>query len=101
MTEPGLRPGMRVRVRERPVEGHVRTPFYIRGRLGRVERLHGRFPDPEHRAYGGSGLPPVPLYLVRFRQADLWPDYAGGAADSLLIDLYEHWLEPLGDGHGA
>jgi nitrile hydratase len=33
------------------------------------------------------------LYRVRFEQQELWPDYNGGARDSTMIDLYEHWLE--------
>ena len=31
---------------------------------------------------------------VRFRQADVWPDYAGAAADTVDIEIYQHWLEP-------
>ena len=34
------------------------------------------------------------LYRVRFRQADIWPDYAGPPADSVEVEIYEHWLEP-------
>ena len=35
------------------------------------------------------------LYRVQFRQADLWPGYAGGPNDSVVADLYEHWLEAV------
>jgi hypothetical protein len=31
---------------------------------------------------------------VRFGQRELWPDYAGPEGDTLVADLYEHWLEP-------
>jgi nitrile hydratase subunit beta len=92
MAEPAFKPGMAVKVRDLTARGHVRTPAYVRGRHGWIERLQGRFPDPERRAYGADGLPPVPLYLVRFRQSDLWPGYSG--ADSLILDVFEHWLEP-------
>jgi hypothetical protein len=90
MAEPAFKPGAPVRV---PVKGHIRTPAYVRGQTGRIEALQGSFPDPERLAYGADGLPPVPLYLVRFRQSELWPGY-GSAKDSLALDIFEHWLEP-------
>jgi hypothetical protein len=31
---------------------------------------------------------------VRFDQKDVWEQYAGPVSDRLLVDLYEHWLEP-------
>ena len=98
MAEPAFKPGMMIRVRDIPVKGHVRTPAYVRGRQGWIEGLQGAFPNPERRAYGADGLPPVPLYLVRFRQSDLWPGYDGG--DSLVLDIFEHWLERAEKIHG-
>lgn len=88
------RPGDRVRVRGHAHPGHVRTPHYVRGKVGRVERVHGAFRNPESLAYGQSGLPKKPLYLVEFDQVDVWPGYAEGRADKILLDIYEHWLEP-------
>ena len=41
------RPGERVRVADRRHEGHHRTPGYLKGKVGNVERLHGRFTNPE------------------------------------------------------
>ena len=89
-----FRVGDRVRVRflERP--GHIRTPWYIRGKRGWIEHYHGDFPNPEELAYGQDGLPARPLYVVAFQQADLWPAYGTGGADKLYVDIYEHWLEP-------
>ena len=89
-----FRPGERVRVRAAHPPGHVRTPHYVRGRTGIVERLCGAFPNPEERAYGRPGLPAQPLYRVRFRQRDLWRDYRGGGDDTVDVEIYQHWLEP-------
>ena len=86
--------GDRVRVRRADPPGHLRTPCYARGLSGVVERYLGDFANPEELAYGRSGLPKQPLYRVRFRQADVWPDYAGPPADTVDIEIYQHWLEP-------
>ena len=96
--EPALaarfRPGDPVRVRRADVPGHLRTPWYIRGHAGVIERYCGSFPNPEELAYNRSGLPAQPLYRVRFRQQEVWPDYAGSEGDTLDIEIYQHWLEP-------
>jgi nitrile hydratase subunit beta len=94
MTPAKFGPGDRVRVRADEQPGHVRTPGYVRGKTGWIERRLGAFKNPESLAYGGSGLPEKPLYKVGFRQTDLWGGYAGRAQDALYVDLYEHWLEP-------
>lgn len=88
-------PGTPVRVREDFPPGHIRTPVYARGKQGVVTRRFGAFPNPEGLAIGRDGLPKKPLYEVRFRQTDLWPDYAGNSHDTLDIDIYEHWLEQV------
>lgn len=74
--------------------GHRRTPAYIRGKHGVIERICGAFPNPEELAYGFDGEPKRVLYRVRFEQGHLWPDYSGQAADRLELELFEHWLEP-------
>ena len=90
-----FQPGDLVRVHAFEPQTHVRTPAYVRGKQGWIERVHGEFRNPESLAYGGDGLPRQPLYMVGFRQADLWQArYAESRADSLYVDLYEHWLEP-------
>ena len=86
-------PGTRVRVADRPHEGHHRTPAYVKGKTGRVERVHAAFKNPEARAYGGDGLPQQSLYLVGFAQRDVWPEYRGRPGDRISLDIYEHWLE--------
>jgi hypothetical protein len=87
------RPGQRVRVAARPHEGHHRTPGYVKGKTGSIERTHGSFTNPETRSYGEDGLPEQPVYLVRFAQHDIWPDYSGSDDDGIYVDVFEHWLE--------
>ena len=89
-----FRVGDRVKVRWADAPGHVRTPWYVRGHTGIVERLCGAYPNPEERAYARSGMPAQPLYRVRFTQAQVWPDYAGSPADTIDVEIYQHWLEP-------
>jgi nitrile hydratase len=88
-----FRSGQRVRVAARPHDGHHRTPGYLKGKTGSVERLHGSFPNPEIGAYGGDGRPEQPLYLVGFAERDVWPHYVGRETDRIYADVYEHWLE--------
>ena len=85
--------GQHVRVRKVDAPGHIRTPHYIRGKAGVIERFVGFFKNPEELAYGRSGQPLRALYRVRFVQADVWPDYQGAPGDTLDVDLYEHWLQ--------
>jgi nitrile hydratase len=91
---PRFKPGDAVTVRRAYPPGHLRTPHYIRGKAGVVERICGSFANPEELAYGRNGLPALPLYRVRFAQRQVWPDYTGGTGDSVDIEIYEHWLEP-------
>jgi nitrile hydratase len=89
-----FRTGERVHVRLAYPPGHIRTPWYIRGKSGVVERICGEFGNPETLAYGGDGKPKQPLYRVRFRQADVWPGYDGADSDTIDIEIFQHWLEP-------
>lgn len=93
MAEARYKAGDRVRVMKAYPVGHLRTPFYIRGCAGEVERVCGAFPNPEELSQMRSGEPRQPLYRVRFRQKDVWPDYRGTDHDVLEVELYEHWLE--------
>jgi nitrile hydratase len=91
--QPSFRPGDRVVVRKVWPLGHIRTPHYIRGHVGSIERLCGSFPMPEELAQQRSGLPRQPLYRVRFLQRDVWPGYQGRADDALEVEIFQHWLE--------
>ena len=88
--------GEKVKVADRNPGGHIRTPIYCRGHEGIIERICGAFPNPEQLAYGKDGLPAQTLYRVRFKQIHLWPDYQGPEQDSCEIEIYDHWLEPVG-----
>ncbi|MGZ5092022.1 MAG: SH3-like domain-containing protein [Burkholderiales bacterium] len=81
--------------------GHRRTPYYIRGKAGTIERICGAFPNPEELAYGFDGEPRKVLYRVRFLQKDVWPDYKGPAKDIIEMEIYEHWLAPVAREHGS
>ena len=91
--EQKFRPGERVRVMKAYPLGHIRTPYYIRGCSGIVERVCGAFPNPEELAQMRSGLPAQPLYRVRFAQSEVWPDYRGGRGDTIDVEIFQHWLD--------
>lgn len=93
MSDGLLQTGQRVRVREDYPPGHIRTPYYIRGKVGHVTRVLGEFKNPERLGVGLDGTPKKMLYEVRFKQADVWPNYNGPVHDTVDIDIYQHWLE--------
>jgi nitrile hydratase subunit beta len=82
-----------VRILDRNAPGHVRTPVYVRGHAGRVERVLPCFLDPEREAYGVNAGTELRLYRVRIPLTSLWSDYAGAAQDVLELEIYERWLE--------
>ena len=84
-----------VKVRKSYSPGHIRTPFFVRGKSGVVKSMLGNFQNPEQLAYGRSGLPEKTLYRISFKQDDLWPNYTGSLEDTVIVDIYEHWLEPV------
>jgi nitrile hydratase subunit beta len=87
-----FKPGDRVQVKFEDRPGHIRTPWYIRGKIGRIERVHGDFRNPELLAYGHDGLPLRTLYLVGFDHSEIFGK-AAGPKDKVLVDIYEHWLD--------
>ena len=89
-----FKPGDRVTVRRAYPLGHIRTPFYIRGHSGVIERFCGSFGNPEELAQQRSGEPNQPLYRVRFRQKEVWPGDKGNEEDVLEVEIFQHWLDP-------
>ena len=92
---PRFAPGATVRVKDDWPETrgpcHIRTPHYIRGRTGTVVRPLGAFANPEDLAFARPAGTRA-LYHVRFEQTAPW--HEGRAGDALVVELYEHWLEP-------
>ena len=88
-----FKPGDRIRIKTDFKPGHVRTPFYIKGKIGWVERVYGEFLNPELLGYGADGLPRIPLYEVGFDQKDVWERYDAPDRDKVFLDIFEHWLE--------
>ena len=91
---PRFAPGEAVRVLTASGPGHLRTPWYLRGRIGRIERLCGAFANPEELAYHRDGMPARTLYRVRFTMEELWGARAERAHDTLDAEIFEPWLEP-------
>ena len=94
-----FQPGDRVRVKVDYPPTHFRTPGYVHGKTGLVHAVRGPFRNPESLAHGGDGLPARYLYQVRFFQHEVWDAYPGPRADTVLVDIFEHWLSPAGPEH--
>jgi len=80
-----------VRVGEQHPTGHTRCPDYVRGHVGRVVRVDPPSNVPELEAHLGQRTPEV-TYAVRFAGRELW-GRDGGEHESLIIDLYDRYLE--------
>ena len=85
--------GAFVRLKSIAPPGHVRCPWYLRGKSGVIERDLGLTGDPEALAYGVDHQP-IRLYRVRFALADIWDDASGASGDTLDAEIFENWLEP-------
>ncbi len=84
----------RVRVKAMMPPGHVRTPAYLRGKTGVIERRLGAFGNPEEQAYGRIG-DRRELVRVRFTMAEVWGDGAERPEDTLDAEIFTHWLEEV------
>lgn len=87
--------GDRVVVRTDTPAGHVRTPTYLKGKRGVILRDMGSWPNPEKLAYGKPGWPRTTNYWVQFAMDEIWGGSgAYAASDTVVAEIYEHWLEP-------
>jgi hypothetical protein len=91
---PRFAPGARVRVKDDWPETrgpcHIRTPYYVRGRMGQIVRPLGAFPNPEDLAFARPASRRQ-LYHVLFEQPPIWNE--GKAGDTVMVEIFEHWLE--------
>ncbi|CAF2847970.1 unnamed protein product [Rotaria sp. Silwood2] len=79
------------------IKPHLRTPGYLYGKVGIIERCCGSYPNPEYFAYDNTESTTIhrqPLYRVRFNQKYIWDHYEGGADDTIDVEIYQHWLMP-------
>ena len=74
--------------------GHTRLPAYAMGRVGRIVMLHGNHVLPDRNAHG-LGEAPEPLYAVEFKANTLWPDDAENSGDTMVLDLWQNYLEAV------
>ncbi|WP_425090997.1 SH3-like domain-containing protein [Tropicimonas sp. S265A] len=87
----------RVRVKTWMPPGHIRTPAYLRGKTGWIERRLPAFPNPELLAYHRPA-PEIPLLRVRFTMAEVWGPGAENPDDVLEAEIFAHWLDPVSEG---
>ena len=81
-----------VAVRDFRPPGHTRAPRYCRGKRGTVLHIAPAFTFPDDSAHGGT-VRQERTYHVEFAATDLWAD-AAGPNESVVVDLWESYLEP-------
>ena len=85
--------GERVRAHTNEIPHHTRLPRYARGKVGRIERVHGAHVFADVHAQG-LGEQPQWLYTVAFGGRELW-GAAAAPGLTVSIDAWEPYLEPL------
>ena len=85
---------MKVRVKSHWPPGHIRTPGYLRGKIGQIERRIGLFNNPEEAAYRQTGAQRE-LVRVSFRMDEIWGARAERGEDVIEAEIYAHWLESV------
>jgi len=85
--------GQRIVTRNLHPRTHTRLPRYCRGKQGEIVKIHGMFALPDRRALGDESTPEY-CYSVRFTMRELWGEDTS-PRDSLLIDLWDSYLDPV------
>lgn len=92
--EPAFGEGDQVRVKNMHPEGHTRCPEYVRQAHGEISEHLGTFVLPDAHAHE-QGESPEPLYTVRFDSTELWGEEYAEPNESVYIDLWEGYLNPV------
>jgi nitrile hydratase subunit beta len=82
--------GDEVIARNHHPRGHTRLPRYVRGRRGRIIRIHPAAVFPDTDAHG-MGENPQAIYTVTFDSQDLWGDIAEPNL-KVQLGLWESYL---------
>ncbi|HEX6393493.1 MAG TPA: SH3-like domain-containing protein [Acidimicrobiales bacterium] len=85
-----FQPGAVVRVGNPVTTGHTRVPRYLRGHVGRVERIAFAWPNPGESAEKGVYGQPELVYTLAFAGREL---FGAGADHTLTADVAERDLE--------
>jgi thiocyanate hydrolase subunit alpha len=92
-----FRVGDRVTIRDETTLFHTRAQRFVRGHTGTVVEDRPEWVIPEDEAwFRDEDGRKEPFYVVRFKQIELWPSYAGSERDTLETEFSERWLEPAG-----
>jgi nitrile hydratase len=88
--------GSRVRIANLPAADHTRLPGYLRGRIGRVERVFEG--DYGYFCHTGDGIgDPMPIYIVAFPPDELWGERAEEGSMTVYAELFEAYLDAIED----
>jgi hypothetical protein len=90
--QPRFKVGDRVQVRDMPYFFYTRSQMWARGVVGTIAALTYSDLIPEDEAFNVDGRVQQ-YYIVRFRQKDVWPEYAFDN-DTVQTETPERWLEP-------
>ena len=91
---PVYAPGDAVSISSRTPIGHYRLPTYLRGKRGTVAAvIRPMAINNEEEAYGHNAGSKGYYYRVSIPMTEIWANYTGSPKDSLLIEIFENWLE--------
>jgi nitrile hydratase len=86
-----FRPGDTVRVKRMHPTGHTRCPRYVRGARGTIALVHPAQPLPDRAVRGETHV--EAFYSVAFAPPELWGADAEPGAATILVDLWESYLD--------